>query len=99
MSVSADPDSPPHQPPDQTGRGDVPGTRSGKSHTCGVSRRTHQALPLHAHVIRGDVDTGGSISDHLGQADVEAIAGGSAGQLALLVRAHCKITRGGGMRV
>lgn len=56
---------------------------------------THQALPLHAHVIRGDVDTGGSVSDHLGQADVEAIAGGSAGQLALLVRAHCKITRGG----
>lgn len=59
-------------------------------------KRTHQALPLHAHVIRRDIDAGGSVSDALSQADIEAITGRSAGQLALLVHAHCKIPQGDG---
>lgn len=59
-------------------------------------KHTHQALPLHAHVIGRDIDAGGSVSDALSQADIETIAGGSAGQLALLVHTHCKISQGDG---
>lgn len=54
---------------------------------------THHAASFHAHVRRGHVETGRPVPDALGQADVEAISGGPAGQLALLIRSGCNTRR------
>lgn len=50
---------------------------------------THQTSAFHAHVVGADIEAGSPVSDALGLLHVEAVAGGSAGQLALFVSTDC----------
>ena len=54
---------------------------------------THQTPSLYTNIVGADVDAGGPVSDALCLADVETIAGRSAGQLALFVRTNCNTHR------
>lgn len=56
---------------------------------------THQTLSFHTHIVGAGVEAGRPVSGALGLTDVESIAGGSAGQLALLIWTDCnKRSRG-----
>lgn len=57
---------------------------------------THQTPSFHTHIVGAGIEAGRPVSGALGLTDVESIAGGSAGQLALLIGTNCN--KGAGIK-